>query len=75
MFETLEENGTHYVKGSLFVIAILDRDTLKLKGYVEHAFMSQEDADDYEFHTDLKPELAYVTQEKEIMVPIHRSEE
>ena len=75
MFETFEESGTHYVKGSVFVIAILDRDTLKLKGYVEHAFMSQEDADDYEFHTDLRPELAYVIQEKEIMVPIHRSEE
>jgi len=75
MFETFEENSTHYVKGSLFVIAILDRDTLKLRGYVERAFMSQEDADDYEFHNDLNPDLAYVTQEKEIMVPIHRSEE
>jgi hypothetical protein len=75
MFETFEENGTHYVKGSLFVIAILDRDTLKLKGYVEQAFMTEEDAEDWQFHTELKPEMAYIIQEKETMVPIHRSEE
>jgi len=75
MFETFEEDGTHYVRGTVFVIAVLYRDTLKLKGYVERAFMSQGDADDYEFQAEIGPDLAYVIQEKEIVLPIHRSEE
>jgi hypothetical protein len=75
MFETFEEGGTHYVRGTVFVIAVLDRDTLKLKGYVEQAFLTEEDAEEWQFHTELSSDLAYIIQEKPIMVPIHRSEE
>ena len=75
MFETFEEGGTQYVRGGVFVIAVLDRDTLKLKGYVEQAFLTEEEAEDWQFHTELSSDLAYIIQEKPIMVPIHRSEE
>lgn len=75
MFETFEEGGTFFVKGTVYVLAILERDTLKLKDYVETAFTSREDAEEVLYQkTGSFEELAYVIQEKEMMVPIHRSE-
>jgi hypothetical protein len=75
MFETFEENGVYYVKGSVFVIAILDRDTLELKDYVDTAFTTREQADDLmsrkaeDFY-----DAAYIVQEKEMMIPIYRTQ-
>jgi hypothetical protein len=71
MFETFEDGPTYYVSGPVFVIAIINRDTLELVDYVERAFMTKEDADDYEFHTDHDPSLAYIVQEKKLTVAIH----
>jgi hypothetical protein len=71
MFETFEDKGTYYVKGSVFVIAIIKRDTLQLIDYVDIAFMSKEEAEDYGFHEDQNDALAYIVQEREVMVPIH----
>jgi hypothetical protein len=75
MFETFEDEGTHWVRGEVFVIAVLDRDTLKLKGYVDQAFLTEEEANDHEFRVDVTPDIAYVVQRKDLMVQIHRSEE
>lgn len=74
MFETFEEDGTHWAKGSVFVIALVDRGTLKLTGYISQAFVSEDEAEELinTIHTDNS--LAYIIQEKEFMIPIHRSE-
>lgn len=75
MFETFEDAGTFFVKGTVYVIAILDRDTLVLKDYVETAFTSIEEAEEVLYQkTDSLADLAYVIQEKEMMIPIYRSE-
>lgn len=75
MFETFEDAGTFFVKGTVYVIAILDRDTLVLKDYVETAFTSIEEAEEVLYQkTDSLTDLAYVIQEKEMMIPIYRSE-
>lgn len=73
-FETFEENGTHWARGSVFVIALVDRDTLKLKSYVQQAFVTEDEAEELinTMHTD--GSLAYIIQQKEFMIPIHRSE-
>lgn len=74
MFETFEEDGAHQVRGSVFVVAILDRDTLELKGYLPNVLMSKEDADDAVFHLEEDNNLAYIVQEKQVTATIHRSE-
>lgn len=75
MFETFEDAGTFFVRGTVYVIAILDRDTLVLKDYVETAFTNREDAEEVLYQkTDSLTDLAYVIQEKEMMIPIYRSE-
>lgn len=71
MFETFEDKGTYYVKGSVFVIAIIKRDTLQLIDYVDTAFMLKEDAENHSFHEDQNDALAYIVQEREVMVPIY----
>lgn len=75
MFETFEEDGTHLIRGTVFVIAILDRDTLKLKGYMPSVFHSEEDADDCLFHLDEEKHLAYVVQEKAMQMELSRTEQ
>lgn len=74
MFETFEESGTFFVQGNVFVIAILDRDTLRLKDYVDRAFVTKDDAADALYSMDEDKDLAYIIQEKQIMIPIHKSD-
>jgi hypothetical protein len=75
MFETFEEDGIHHVRGSVFVIAILDRNTLTPKGYLPNVLMTEEDADDLLFHRDQDKGVAYIVQEKQVTAIIHRSEQ
>lgn len=75
MFETFEEQGSHYVTGAVFVVAVIDRETLALKGYLPNVLMSEEDAEDLLFHMDQDRSLAYIVQEKQITTEIHRSEQ
>lgn len=74
MFETFEENGTYFVKGVVFVIAILNRDTLQLVDYVDRAFIDFEDAKQVLDQKGEWSDIAYLIQAKEIMLPIYRGE-
>lgn len=74
MFETFEEDGAHHVRGSVFVVAILDRNTLELKGYLPSVVLSEEEAEDTLFHMNEDKNLAYIVQEKQVTATIHRSD-
>ena len=74
-FETLEDGGTYHLQGQVAVIALVDRRTLKLKGYVGQAFLSEADAQEFLDRHDEDPCLAYIIQEKEFTFPIHRADD
>lgn len=74
IFEVFEEHDTYFVRGTVYVIAILNRDTLKLTSYVERAFTSFEEAKEaLSLHGEWS-DIAYLIQAKEMVVPIQRGE-
>lgn len=74
MFETFEEDGVHYARGSVFVIAMVDRETLKLRGYIEQAFLTEDDAEELINTSHTENDIAYIIQEKAFTTEIHRSD-
>lgn len=74
MFETFEENGTYFVKGTVFVIAVLNRDTLQLVDYVDRAFLDYEQAKEVLDQKGEWGDMAHLIQAKEITLPIHGRE-
>lgn len=75
MFETFEEDGAHHVRGSVFVVAILDRDTLELRGYLPSVSLSEDEAEDVLFHLNQDKNLAYIVQEKQVTGTVYRSQQ
>lgn len=74
-FTTFEEDGVYQGSGSMFVIALVGRDTLKLKGYVKEAFLTEDDAEEALNTSQTDNSIAYIIQEKPFTFTIHRTEE
>lgn len=74
-FTTFEEDGVYQGSGSMFVIALVDRDNLKLRGYMEQAFLTEDDAEEALNTSQTDNSIAYIIQEKPFTFTIHRTEE
>lgn len=74
-YETFEEGGCYYARGTVFVIAMVDRNTLKLIGYIEQAFLTEDEAEELINTSRTENDIAYIIQEKQFTTEIHRREE
>lgn len=75
MFETFEEDGSFFVRGNVYVIAVLDRDTLKLRYYLSTVFEDLDEAEDLiQQNSITSPDLAFVAQQKEVITQIYHAE-
>lgn len=74
-YETFEEGGSYYARGTVFVIAMVDRNTLKLIGYIEQAFLTEDEAEELINTSRTENDIAYIIQEKAFTTEIHRREE
>ena len=74
-FTTFTEEEDYWAGGTVFVIALVDRDTLRLKGYVNDAFLTEDDAEEYLDTSQTDNSIAYVIQEKAVTGILHTGRE
>lgn len=74
MFETFEESGKFFLSGTVYVIAILDRNTLTLRDYADTVFVEREEAEEALeriLERGFDYDTAHVIQAKYMKIPIH----